>query len=156
MNIGPDGISLIKSFESCAKLRTDGKFDAYPDAGRGWDLPTIGWGHTGPEVRKGIIWTQAECDTAFARDMGRYAAEVTAALRGAETTQHQFDALVSFHYNTGAIFTAHLTALHRAGAYTLAAEEFGKWVHAGHNVLPGLVKRRAAEAALYSKRVGSA
>lgn len=149
MNIGPDGISLIKSFESCAKLRTDGKFDAYPDAGRGWDLPTIGWGHTGPEVRKGIIWTQAECDAAFVRDIARYAAEVTAALGDAPTTQKQFDALTSFQFNTGALASSTLLKKHKAGDYAGAAAEFPKWNHADGKVLPGLTKRREAEGRLY-------
>ena len=73
------------------------------------------------------------------------------AIGDAPTTQAQYDALVSFHYNTGAIATATLTKLHRQGKFAEAAGEFGKWIHAGGKVLPGLVKRRAAEAALYMK-----
>jgi GH24 family phage-related lysozyme (muramidase) len=79
----------------------------------------------------------------------RYAAEVRSAIGGTPTTQAQFDALVSFHYNTGAIGRATLTRRHRAGDYAGAAREFARWNRAGGRVLPGLVRRRAAEAALY-------
>ena len=67
----------------------------------------------------------------------------------APTSQPQFDALVSFHYNTGAIGRATLTKLHKVGDFAGAAAEFGKWVHAGGRRLAGLVRRREAEAALY-------
>jgi GH24 family phage-related lysozyme (muramidase) len=65
------------------------------------------------------------------------------------TTQAQFDALASFHYNTGAIARASLTRKHCAGDHAGAMREFARWVRAGGKVLPGLVRRRAAEASLY-------
>lgn len=146
--IGQAGIDLIKSF-ACAKERADGRFDAYPDPGTGGDPWTIGWGSTGSGIGAGTVWTQAECDTRFEHDLQRYAAEVNQAIGGAPTTQDQFDALLSFHYNTGSIASATLTRLHRQGRYAEAAAAFGEWVRAGGKVLPGLVRRRAAEAALY-------
>lgn len=149
--IGPAGLALIKSFEGCAKKRPDGKFEAYPDPGTGGDPWTIGWGATGRGIAKGTVWTQAECDARLDRDLQRFAADVATALGGAATTQSQFDALCSFHYNTGAIFKATLTKLHKAGKHDLAAREFGKWVNAGGRRLAGLVRRRAAEEALYRK-----
>ena len=148
--IGPAGLALIKQFEGCAKARGDGTFAAYPDPGTGGDPWTIGWGATGPGIGPGTVWTQEQCDTRLAADLSRFAAEVARAIGDAATTQEQFDALVSFHYNTGAIARAALTRLHRAGDQAGAAAEFGKWVHAGGRKLTGLVRRRAAEAALYS------
>ena len=147
--IGPAGIALIKRFEGCAKRRADGRFEAYPDPGTGAEPWTIGWGATGKGIRRGTAWTQAECDARLEADLARYAAEVARALDNAPTSQHQFDALVSFHYNTGAIARATLTKLHKAGDFTRAEAEFGKWVHAGGKRLTGLTRRRAAEAALY-------
>lgn len=153
--IGPAGIALIKQFEGCARKRPDGRFEAYPDPGTGGDPWTIGWGATGPChvtgscIAPGTIWTQAECDARLETDLARYAAEVASALGDCPTSQHQFDALVSFHYNTGAIARATLTRLHRAGDSAGAAAEFGKWVNAGGRRLAGLVRRREAEAALY-------
>ncbi len=149
LNAGPAGLALIQRWEGCARKRSDGRFEAYPDPGSGGDPWTIGWGTTGPDVIPGLIWTQTECEQRFARDLQRYAREVARALGAAPTTQNQFDALVSFHYNTGAIARATLTRLHVAGRYGEAAEEFARWVHAGGKRLIGLERRRVAEAALY-------
>lgn len=55
MRAGPDiripshgvslaGIRLIKAYEGCARLRADGRYDAYPDPGTGGAPWTIGWG----------------------------------------------------------------------------------------------------------------
>lgn len=148
-SIGPAGTALIKRFEGCARRRGDGLFEAYPDPGTGGAPWTIGWGATGAGIRPGVAWTQAQCDDRLARDLERYARDVTRAIGTAATTPNQFDALVSFHYNTGAIATATLTKLHNASRYREAAGEFAKWVNAGGKRLPGLVRRRAAEAALY-------
>ena len=155
--VGEAGLALIKQFEGCARARKDGRFEAYPDpasslsrTGSGSGAPwTIGWGATGAGIRKGLVWTQAECDARLARDLERHARDVANAIGSAPTTQNHFDAMVSFHYNTGAIAKATLTRLHIAGRYGDAADEFGKWVNAAGKRLPGLVRRRAAEAALY-------
>lgn len=154
-SIGPQGIALIKRFEGCARLRTDGMIEAYPDPGTGAAPWTIGWGATGRDhfnggrIGPGTRWTQAQCDTRLADDLQRYAAEVEAVIGTAPATAHQFDALVSFHYNTGAIARATLTRKHLAGDHAGAAREFARWNRAGGRVLKGLVRRRAAEAELY-------
>jgi len=147
--IGARGLALIKAFEGCARKRSDGSFEAYPDPGTGGDPWTIGWGATGKGIARGTVWTQAQCDARLEADLVRFAREVARALDDAPTSQAQFDALVSFHYNTGAIARATLTKLHKAGKFAAAEAEFGKWVHAGGKRLNGLVRRRSAEAALY-------
>lgn len=147
--IGTAGVALIKRFEGCARMRRDGLVAAYPDPGTGGAPWTIGWGSTGPGIGPDTVWTQDQCDARLGSDLERYAAEVADALDGAATTQDQFDALVSFHYNTGAIARATLTRLHRAGDFAGAAREFARWKHAGGRVMRGLVKRREAEARLY-------
>lgn len=143
------GIALIKRFEGCARRREDGLVEAYPDPGTGDEPWTIGWGATGPGIGPGTTWTPAQCDARLAVDLERYAAEVSQAIGDAPTSQAQFDALVSFHYNTGGIRRATLTRRHAAGDQAGAANEFSRWVRAGGRVLPGLVRRRAAEAGLY-------
>lgn len=154
-NVGAAGVALIKRFEGCARLRGDGTVEAYPDPGTGGEPWTIGWGATGRDdfngarIGPGTRWTQAQCDARLATDLVRYAADVAAAIGPALTTQSQFDAMVSFHYNTGAIRTATLTKKHNAGDYAGAAHEFSRWTRAGGRVLQGLVRRRAAEAELY-------
>ena len=155
MLVSPDGIALIKRFEGCARLRLDGMIEAYPDPATGAAPWTIGWGATGKDHVHGgrigpdTVWTQAQCDARLADDLARYAAEVAAAVGLAPTTQAQFDALVAFHYNTGAIARATLTRKHREGDREGAAREFARWTRAGGKVLKGLVRRRAAEAELY-------
>lgn len=147
--VGPDGLALIRQFEGCARRRGDGRFEAYPDPATGGEPWTIGWGATGKDIHSGTVWTQAQCDARLEADLARYASDVARALGDAPTSQRQFDALVCFHYNTGAISTATLTRKHRAGDFAGAAREFERWVHAGGRVMKGLVRRRAAEAALY-------
>lgn len=144
---GPEGIALIHSFENC-KLR------AYKDPGSKDGKPiTIGWGSTkdanGKPIALGTVWTRAQCDARFEQDIEKYAAEVAKAIGDAPTSQRQFDALVSFHYNTGAIAKATLTKLHKKGDFAGAAREFGKWVKNDGKVMAGLVRRRAAERNLY-------
>jgi len=143
--VSGEGMALVKRFEGC-------RLTAYPDPASGGEPWTIGWGATrigGEPVRRGTTITQEQADELLRADLARYAAEVTAALGGAPTTQAQFDALVSFHYNTGAIGRATLTRLHRAGDTAAAAREFARWNRASGRTMPGLSRRRAAEAALY-------
>ena len=151
-SIGPEGIALIKRFEGCARVRSDGLVGAYPDPGTGGAPWTIGWGATGPGIGPGSVWTQQQCDARIESDVARHARDVAFALGDAPTTQAQFDALVSFHYNTGAIARSTLLRRHLAGDYRAAEEEFARWNRAGGRVLKGLVRRRAAEARLYRSR----
>ena len=154
--IGERGIALIKRFEGCAQLRRDGMVEAYPDPGTGAEPWTIGWGATGrgleagERIGPGTVWTQAQCDARLANDLVSYSRDVARAIGDASTTQGQFDAMVSFHYNTGAIGRATLTRKHKAGDYAGAAAEFARWNKAGGRVLKGLVRRRRAEADLYA------
>jgi len=149
MQIGSDGIALIKRFEGCAKALGNGSFDAYPDPGTGGDPWTIGWGSTGPDIHKGLVWTQAQCDARLEADLQHFSAKVAAMVPSA--TQHQFDALTSFAYNLGPGNLASSTLLkkHKAGDFAGAANEFLRWNRAAGRVLPGLTKRRAAERLLY-------
>ncbi len=143
------GLDLIKSFEGCAKRRRDGRFDAYPDPGSGGDPWTIGWGATGAGISKGTVWSQEHYDARLAQDVAVREAMVNRALGDTPTTQGQFDALVSFQYNTGKLMASTLLRRHRAGDYDAAVREFGRWVNAAGKPMAGLIRRRAAEAQLY-------
>jgi len=149
LRVSAAGIQLIKRFEGCASKRPDGLFAAYPDPATGREPWTIGWGATGSDIGPDTIWTQAQCDARLETDVERHARDVRKAIGDRPTTQGQFDALVSFHYNTGAIGRATLTRLHCAGRFDAAAEEFLRWTRGGERVLKGLVTRRRAEALLY-------
>ena len=143
--------ALVQQFEGCAKKRSDGTFEAYPDPGSGGDPWTIGWGSTGPDVKKGVVWNQKQCDDRFSKHLGEFARNVEAALGGAATTQHQFDAMVSFAYNVGVgnLKSSTLLKKHKAGDYAGAKAEFAKWNKAAGKVMAGLTRRRTAEAQLY-------
>ncbi|WP_404337133.1 lysozyme [Sphingomonas sp. MMS12-HWE2-04] len=143
--------ALIQQFEGCAKKQPSGDFAAYPDPGIGAAPWTIGWGTTGADITPGLTWTQAQCDSRFIADVDAFAAKVSAVIGGAATTQHQFDAMVSFAYNLGVenLAGSTLLKLHKAGDYAGAQAQFVHWDEAAHKVLPGLERRREAEAALY-------
>lgn len=145
-------VALIQQFEGCARKQADGTFAAYPDPGSGGDPWTIGWGSTGPDVKLGVVWTQAQCDDRCAKDLAAFATKVAAVLGGAPATQSQFDAMVSFAYNVGIgnLSSSTLLKKHKAGDYAGAAAEFARWNKAAGKVLPGLTRRRAAESKLYA------
>jgi lysozyme len=146
-------VALVQKFEGCATKQQDGRFAAYPDPGSGDDPWTIGWGSTGADVKRGVSWTQEECDARLTKDLTHFAAKVAHAIGGAHTTQNQFDALVSFAYNVGIanLEGSTLLRLHKSGHHAEARNEFARWTKASGKVLPGLVRRRAAEAALYGR-----
>lgn len=149
--LGAKGAALIKSFESCEERLADGRFKAYPDPGSRDGKPwTIGWGSTGSDIGPDTVFTQQECDTRFDQDIVSYIDAVAAEIGDAPTTQNQFDALVSFHYNTGAIRQATLTRRHKARDYAGARQAFAWWNKNDGKVMRGLVRRRKAEADLYA------
>jgi lysozyme len=152
MRISAHGIAVGHYFESC-------KLTAYPDPGSKDGKPwTIGWGHTGPEVVKGLVWAQAQADAAFVADIARFEREVLSLVK-VPLTQGQFDALVLFAYNVGSDIDADTiaeglgdsTLLRKLNArdYAGAALEFRKWNKNDGKVMRGLVRRRAAEECLF-------
>ncbi|PZU70167.1 MAG: lysozyme [Sphingobium sp.] len=110
---------------------------------------TIGVGHTGPDVKPGLTITRQRSQEILASDLLRFERAVNR--MGGRMSQGQFDALVSFAFNCGeaALRSSTLLKKHLVGDYAGAAKEFARWNRGGGKVLAGLVKRRAAEAALY-------
>lgn len=144
MRISADGISVIKQFEGC-RLRS-----YRCSAG----VLTIGWGHTSasgnPIVFPEMTITQEEADQILAADLRKFEDGVTALVK-VDLRQGQFDALVSFAFNCGLSALGKSTLLKRIneGKFDAAPAEFMKWTKAGGNELPGLVRRRRAEARLW-------
>ncbi len=113
---------------------------------------TIGYGDTGPHVKRGLVWTKAQADAAFAARLAdEFEPAVRAAIGSAPTDPAQFGAMVSLAYNIGvdAFRRCSVARLHKAGDHAGAAQAFLLWNKAGGRVMPGLTKRRRAEAALY-------
>lgn len=140
MNTSQAGIDLIKNFEQL-------RLAAYRDAG---GVPTIGYGST-RNVRMGMRINAALADARLRTDLGDAEATVNR-LVTVPLSQPQFDALVSLTFNIGGGAFAKSTLLRRlnAGDYASAALEFGRWVKDGGRPLRGLVRRRAAEQALFT------
>ena len=142
-NANAPGEDLAKNFEGC-------ELEAYWDPnGNCW---TIGWGHTGPEVVQGLVWTQEQADAALDQDQAAarscVAAHVTAPL-----TDDERGALVDFVFNEGCGRFAASTMLRKLNAYDYqgAAAEFERWDYAGGRQVAGLLRRRQAEETLFNQ-----
>lgn len=141
MQISDEGLKLTETSEGC-------KLIAYQDTGGVW---TIGYGHT-RRVKPHQMITSDLAIALLKQDMD-YAVNVVNT-HCLPATQGQFDALCDFVFNVGPsqFLSSHLYAYHKAGEYNKAAAEFPKWKYDNGKVIAGLVKRRAAEAALYSRQ----
>ena len=138
MQTSNKGRDFIKGFEDlCLK--------AYPDPGTGGKPWTIGWGHT-KGVKQGERITQEQAEQFLSDDLAVFELTVNSALKR-PMTQNQFDAMVSLAFNIGGSAFAGSTLVKKfnAGDDRGAADEFSKWKNSGGKVMPGLVKRRAAE-----------
>lgn len=95
-------------------------------------------------------FTQEEVNDLLRNDLRRFERGVER-LCGRNTTQCQFDALVSFAFNLGlgTLQRSTLRRKHLRADYAGAASEFLRFVRAGGKVLPGLQRRRIAERLLY-------
>ncbi len=97
------------------------------------------------------ILSMGEVDTILAQDLGRFERGVLRLCPAAAGNQGVFDALVSFSFNVGLgnLQRSSLRMKTNRGEFEEAADEFLKWTKAGGKVLPGLVKRRKDERAVY-------
>lgn len=140
MNTNPTGIELIKQFEGLSIM-------AYKCFAGVW---TIGYGHTG-DVYPGQVITKQDAEALLRQDLGKFEKGISASLGGASTTDNQFSAMVSLAYNIGLVAFKSSSVLrhHREGNPEKAAQSFLLWDKAGGKALPGLARRRRAEAALY-------
>lgn len=140
MKLSQNGLDLIMHFEGL-------RLQAYQDAVGVW---TIGYGHTA-SARRGMRISPAEARALLMADVMRFEQGVNNWVT-APINQDQFDALVSFSLNVGvsALRNSTLLKLLNAGQMDAAAVQFLRWNKAGGKVLPGLTRRRGAEAALFS------
>jgi len=142
MRTGRDGVELIRHFEGC-------RFDAYLCPAGVW---TIGYGHTA-DVKEGDSIDQEAAEAFLIEDLETFERNVTNLVK-VPLTQQQFDALVSWTFNLGPgnLERSTLLAKLNQGEYTDVPFEIKRWTRAGGAILPGLVKRRNAEAALFEGR----
>jgi lysozyme len=157
MNVSPQAIQMIKHHEG---VRTK----PYRCPALLW---TVGVGHViDPnharvpfEERRNLpippgwdrVISMGEVDAILAQDLGRFERGVARLCPASADRQGVFDALVSFSFNVGLgnLQRSGLRMKTNRGEFEEAADEFMKWTKAAGRVLPGLVKRRQDERALY-------
>lgn len=152
MSVNRCALNLIKEFEGLVKKW-------YRDPVGVW---TIGYGHTDSAGHPRhaddprLTLTDRDAEIILQRDLGQYEAAVQSAVN-VPMNENQYGALVSFTYNLGPGNLRSSTLLRKlnAGDYDGAAAEFPRWNKAGGKVMQGLVRRRAAEQALFVKPAGA-
>lgn len=146
MKTSSNGIALIQRFEGC-RLKS---YKAVPTE----KYYTIGWGHYGADVTRGMIITRQQADMLLKQDLIKYerSVENLLVLHYPDMNQNQFDSLVSFAYNCG-IGNLHRLTGSGSRSYKTIAEKMLLYNKSGGKVLGGLVKRRKAEHDLFIKKV---
>ena len=136
MKISNHGVAFIKTFEAL-------RLDAYLDGG---GVLTIGYGHTGPEVKKGDHISLAQSETLLRADLQWAEKAVNDAVKVA-VTQDVYDSLCSFVFNTGrkAFEDSTLLKLLNASDYIGACAELAKWHKDNDKNVKGLLRRRVRE-----------
>lgn len=134
---------LARQFEGC-------KLEAYPDPIYGWKVATIGDGATGPSIIKGTVWTQEQADADLLYRMKGVGAHIDE-LVTVPISDEQKGALCDLAYNIGlaAFGRSTLLAMLNVNHMQGAADQFKVWTKSNGVELPGLVKRRDAERALF-------
>lgn len=139
MQMSEKGLLALANREAIA-------LDAYQDSEGVW---TIGLGHTAaagaPFPAKGMRLTIPQAIALARKDVAKYERDVDNAVT-VPVSQHEFDALVSFHFNTGGIGRASLVNSLNRGNRVEAAERFMLW-----STPSEIIGRRRAEQAQFAK-----
>lgn len=139
--VSPAGLQIIKEFEGFVP-------HPYRDAVGVW---TIGYGETKGISASSRNVTERQASQQLKRRVDAdYAPAVLDANKN--LTQNQFDALVSFVYNCGTDALSKSTTIGRdlrRGEFTAVADDLLAWSKAGGRTLPGLLRRRQEERALF-------
>jgi GH24 family phage-related lysozyme (muramidase) len=139
---------IVSNFEGCV-------LKSYPDPGTGDEPWTIGYGHTGKEIKKGMTISKAMAEGYLTIDLKEAADSVFTLLpMAAKWTSNQQAALISFVFNVGhgalADSTLRKRLLNGESPKTVIEEELPRWNKGGDGtVMPGLVRRRNAEVNLF-------
>ncbi|EPJ3801842.1 lysozyme [Morganella morganii] len=127
---------LIPAFEGM-------RYKPYQDIAGVW---TVCAGHTGPDIQRDKLYTQAECDALLDKDLAVVAKGVDRLIR-VDIPVHTRGAIYSFVYNTGVDAFSRSTLLRKlnAGDRAGACGEMKRWVFAGGKPWKGLMTRREVE-----------
>lgn len=113
---------------------------------------TIGYGHTGPDVKAGMRISVNEAKSLALIDYQKHWNGIAKYIK-VNISQYEAEAYTSFAYNVGVNNFKNSTLLKKLnkGKYVEACGELKKWVYAGGKKLNGLVKRREEEYKLCMK-----
>lgn len=139
MKTSNKGLQLIRDFEGCV-------LTAYKCPAGVW---TIGYGHT-RGVKPGDKISRSLAEDYLLSDVRSVERQLNTLLP--ELEQQQFDALVSFVFNLGWTKFTSSTLLKRIQAHSgdqAVCEQLLRWVYSGKTPLPGLMRRRVAEANMW-------
>lgn len=97
------------------------------------------------------VWTKQEIDDLFRFDVITFERGVLRLVPGVVGRQGSFDALVSFSFNAGLgnLQRSQIRIKANRGDWEAASKGFMNFITGGGKVLPGLVKRRQAEIAMF-------
>jgi lysozyme len=109
----------------------------------GW---SIGYGHHGPEVQHGQVWTKEQAELKLAEDL-KTAAQAVLSLVKVNLSQGQFDALTDFVFNFGVARLKESTLLRvlNMGLYEQVPSELIRWNRSGGRIDTGLMLRRQGD-----------
>lgn len=141
--ISDDGLALVKAFEGLY-------LKAYKCPAGVW---TIGFGHTGFRHKDGTVYegrriSAEDAENLLRLDLAKFAKAVSLLVK-VPLNDDEFAALVSFHFNTGALSRSTLLAMLNAGDRAGAADEFLRWNKVDGKPLAGLTRRRKSERNLF-------
>jgi lysozyme len=156
MDISSRGIDLIVSFEGKHKKLKDGRYQAYLDTLAKPAVWTLYCGLT-RGITEGMVCTEEEGVRMFRKELNIYEDAIERLVK-VPLTQNQFDALTSFVYNcgVGALQSSTLLKVLNQGKYEQVPSQLMRWVNAGGKRYEGLVRRRAAEGALFAEPMPAA
>jgi len=150
--VSQDCIDLVKKFEGLHKVKDDGLVHAYRCPAGKW---TLGFGAT-KGIRSGMSCTPAEAEQRLIKDLDEHG-KIVKKYVNVPLSQGQYDALTSFVFNLGGGNFKSSTLLKKlnAGLYDECPEQIMRWnkarVDGKLTPLRGLTRRRAAEAAIFSR-----
>lgn len=109
-------------------------------------VPTVCWGHTGPDVKMGKRYSKQECENLLETDLQYVARQIDPFIRS-DIPEAMRGALYSFTYNVGvsAFRGSTLLRMLNKGDSAGACDQLRRWTYAGGKQWKGLVTRREIE-----------
>lgn len=144
MKTSPEAFELIKKWEGYVGTAKDDGFGNI----------TVGYGHTSaagpPAVTQGLTVTPQRAEEILHNDLARVEKAVDDLVK-VELSQSEFDALVSFQFNTGGLGRSTLLRDLNNEQYDEVPAELARWTYSNGQDVPGLHTRRANEIKLWNK-----